>query len=276
MRVRSARSILSALVVTGLMALGAGALAAHDLFLKLDSYYLPMHAAVRVTSLNGTFTKSEGAVARDRVEDLALVGPRGRRRLDTAALAAHHDTSDLHLRTEAEGTYVLGLSVRAREIALTSAQFNEYLKEEGIEDVLAERTRSGMLGEPAKERYAKHVKAIFQVGKTRSDAYATVLGYPAEIVPLENPYKLKPGATLRVRCLIGGQPMGGLVVLAGGGGPEGDHLAALASRTNADGVAKIRLRSAGKWYVKFIRMRPSTLTGINYESQWATLTFQVR
>jgi uncharacterized GH25 family protein len=49
----------------------------------------------------------------------------------------------------------------------------------------------------ARERYHKHVKAMVQVGNTRSDHYATPLGYPAEIVPMENPYSLANGASGR-------------------------------------------------------------------------------
>jgi len=32
----------------------------------------------------------------------------------------------------------------------------------------------------------------------------------------------------------------------------------------------------GKWYVKFIRMTPVQGDSVNYESKWATLSFQVR
>jgi hypothetical protein len=48
-------------------------------------------------------------------------------------------------------------------------------------------------------------------------------------------------------------------------------------RTDADGVARVWLRSSGIWYVKFIHMERVTAdTTIDYESKWATLTFQVR
>jgi hypothetical protein len=264
------------LLIVAALALSASSLAAHELFLKLDSYFLPPATRVRVLILNGTFTKSEGTVARDRIADLALVGPGGRSRLDTSAITARHDTSELHLRTAGEGTYVLGLSVRPREIALTGQQFNGYLKEEGIDEMLAERTRTGALGEAAKERYAKHVKAIFQVGKAPSDAYATVLGYAAEIVPLENPYTLKRGETLRFRCLINGQPAPGLTVLAGGLSTRGSVIREARVRSDSAGIAAVPLGSAGRWYVKFIRMQRSTEPGITHESQWATLTFEVR
>lgn len=258
------------------LAFSVGSLAAHDLFLKLESYFLPKDTAVRVPVLNGTFSKSEGVVARDRVAALTLTGPRGSASLDTTALTSRNDTSFIRLRTGDEGTYVLGLSVRPREIALTGEQFNGYLKEEGLDDVLAERTRTGTLTEPAKERYAKHVKAVFQVGAARSDSWATPLGYPAELVPLENPYELKRGASLRVRCLVDGQPGAGLMVLAGGRTRTGGRLPQLRVKSNAEGVASIPLATAGKWYVKFIRMRRSTEPGITHESQWATLTFEVR
>ena len=65
--------------------------------------------------------------------------------------------------------------------------------EAGIPDVLAARERDGELGVPAWERYAKHVKAVVQVGESSSGPFDTVLGYPAEIVALVNPYTLTAG-----------------------------------------------------------------------------------
>ena len=254
----------------------ASALAAHDLFLKLNSYFLPKDTAVRVPILNGTFSTSESAVARDRIASVTLSGPSGSTALDTTAVSARRDTSFINLQTGGEGTYVLGLSVKPREIALTGEQFNGYLQEEGLDEMIAERTRDGTLAQPARERYAKHVKAVFQVGAARSEAWATPLGYPAEIVPLENPYTLKRGATLRVRCLVDGQPGANLTVLAGGRTRSGARQQPVRVRTDADGMASIPLAAAGKWYVKFIRMRRSAESGITHESQWATLTFEVR
>lgn len=265
---------------TGLLVLAfavlAGSLAAHDLFLKLTTYFLPPNTAVQALLLNGTFTRSENSVTRDRIADLTLAGGTGRSTLDTTSVLPRGDSTRVQFRTGTDGTYVLGLSTRPREIALTGEQFNGYLKEEGIDDVLAERTRTATLGVAAKERYAKHVKAIFQVGDTRTDQYATVLGYGAEIVPLENPYALKPGATLRVRCFVKGQSVPGLTVLAGGTSGEGRPIPESRSRTDSGGMATIQLSTAGRWYVKFISMKPSSEPGITHESQWATLTFQVR
>lgn len=263
------------LFLLGLLALTAGSLAAHDLFLKLNSYFLPTDTAVRVPILNGTFSKSEGVVARDRIAGVMLSGPGGSTALDTTAVSARKDTSFINLRTGGEGTYVLGLSVKPREIALTGEQFNGYLKEEGMDEILAERTRTGTLGKAVKERYTKHVKAIFQVGTAHSGNWATPLGYAAEIVPLESPYAIRRGATLRVRCLLEGQPAANITVIAGGRTRTGARHKELRVRTDADGVAAIPLAAAGKWYIKFVNARPST-EGVDYASQWATLTFELR
>jgi len=269
-------SSVRTLLIAGGLALVAGSLSAHDLFLKLSTYFLPPNTPVQALLLNGTFTTSEGVVARNRIADVSLVGPAGRTALDTTAVSARGDSSLLRFRTGGTGTYALGLSMRPREIALTGEQFNGYLKEEGLDDVLADRTRSGTLGEAAKESYAKHVKAIFQVGDVRSDHYASVLGYAAEIVPLENPFEAKPGATLRFRCLVNGQPAAGLTVLAGGTTSRGVAIPQARASTDSAGVARIRLEVAGRWYVKFINMQRSTQAGLTHQSQWATLTFEVR
>ena len=92
-------------------------------------------------------------------------------------MTAPNDSSFVALRTSATGTYVLGLSVRPRDVDYTAEQFNEYLKHEGYDDVLAERTRLGTLGQSGRRRYSTHVKAIFQVGKRSSDSYSKPLGY---------------------------------------------------------------------------------------------------
>lgn len=267
---------LPTLAAAAVLVLAASSLAAHDLFLKLTTYFLPTDTPVRVLVLNGTFDQSESVVARDRVARLTLSGAAGSSSLDTAALTARHDTSFVSFRTGASGTYVLGLSVRPRDVDYTAEEFNEYLKADGYDEVLAERTRTGALGQAGRRRYSTHVKAIFQVGETRSEAYSTVLGYAAEIVPLDNPYGLKRGDTLRLRCLIDGRPAQGMLVHLGGQTQAGVAFADTAVRSGPDGIVRVPLQTAGRWYAKMAKMGPSAVPGIKYESERATLTFEVR
>jgi hypothetical protein len=59
-------------IATLAIVLATMSVAAHDLFLKLDSYFLPPNSKAIVRVLNGTFQKSEGAVARERLADLSV------------------------------------------------------------------------------------------------------------------------------------------------------------------------------------------------------------
>jgi uncharacterized GH25 family protein len=262
-------------LVAMLLMITATVLLGHDLFLKLDSYFVPPNSAVRVAVLNGTFSSSESAVKADRLVDLSMVGPTERRSIPRESWKPSGDTTWLSVQTGAPGTYVIGASLSPRQIALSAEAFNGYLKEDGIPDVLDARTRNGALGRAARERYQKHVKAILQVGDLRTRAFEFVLGYPAEIVPLTNPYLVILGDTLAVRCLVDGQPVAQQLIIAGG---ERDttRIPETRVRTASDGVARFVIRTPGKWYVKFIHLVPVQGDSVNYESKWATLTFQVR
>ena len=263
-------------VLTGmLLMISATLVLAHDLFLKLDNYFVPPNTAVRIAVLSGTFTASEGPVAPDRLLDLSVVGPAERRPIPRTSWRPSGDSTWLTVQTGAPGTYVIGASLSPRQIALSAEDFNSYLKEDGIPDVLNARTLHGELGVAVREQYQKHVKALLQVGETRTDAFATVLGYPAEIVPLTNPYALKIGDTLAVRTLLDGNPVTRQLVIAGGE-RDGKAIAETWDRSDSSGVARFALSGAGKWYIKFIHMVPVSGDSVNYESKWATLTFQVR
>jgi uncharacterized GH25 family protein len=122
------------------------------------------------------------------------------------------------------------------------------------------------------------VKAIFQVGDARSDHWRAPLGYPAELVPLRNPYTMQPGDTLALQCLVGGKPVASQFVMIGGRkGRTGDvRLPATTARCNSDGVVHVPLSQPGRWFVKFIHMTRVNDGEADYASQWASLTFEVR
>lgn len=270
------RKIVVAGLTATLLLVGAAVLQAHDLFFKLDSYLVPANAPVRVAVLNGTFQESEDPVAPGRLDGLDLVAAGQRSGLPRSAWSAEGDTSWLSFRTRDAGTYVIGASTRPREIRLEAEDFNYYLAHEEILDVLVRRAEERELDRPARERYSKHVKAVFQVGEDRSGGFDVVLGHRAELVPLENPYTLDPGDVLPVRVIVDGKPIEGLTVIAGGEGEDGQAFDARSVRSDREGVARVPLHRPGRWYVKFIHMVEADDPELEYVSRWATLTFEVR
>ena len=250
---------------------------AHDLFLKLNTYFVAPGDKVSVKILNGSFQASEGAVNFARLRDVSVVSPTGARWNPKENDFTKDDkTSFLNLETKEEGNYVAGLSTGTREIDLKAKDFNEYLTEDGIPDTLLERKRKKELTKDVRERYSKHVKIIFQAGSKQTDNYKTALGYPVEIVPVTNPYTLKTGDTFEFQCFKEGKPLANQFVMTGHEDKDGKLIIGENVRTDKNGFAKFKLAAAGLWYVKFINMTRLADPKLNYESKWATLTFELK
>ncbi|WP_020571479.1 DUF4198 domain-containing protein [Neolewinella persica] len=184
----------------------------HDMYLKLDSFFLQPNTAANIQLFNGTFDKSENAIARNRMIDVSLVGNGTRTKVDTTQWSDQDNVTILSFTTGDPGTWVAGVSTRARDFGMEAQAFNDYLKHDGVLDMLKSREENGLLDEAVVERYSKHVKTIFQVGSTRTDDWQTALDYPIEFVPISNPYDLHAGDMLKVKLLWQGQPLAGQLV----------------------------------------------------------------
>jgi uncharacterized GH25 family protein len=112
------------------------------------------------------------------------------------------------------------------------------------------------------------------VGDRRSGGLDVVFGYPAELVPLDNPYEAGMGDELSFRALVDGEPVSGQLVIAGGDGGEWE-IHEREARTDQNGVVTFRMDATGRWYVKFINMVKTDAEGLDYESKWATLSFEI-
>ena len=273
----------------------------HDMYLKLDSYFLQPNTQATIKLFNGTFEKSENVITRDRMRDMSLVGNGERLAVDAVQWSEKDSITILNFTTGAPGTWVAGVSTGPRNIEMSGADFNSYLEHDGILDMLEWRRENQAMDLPAVEKYSKHVKTIFQVGDKTSEDWKTVLGYPIEFVPLENPYDLHPGHTLSVQLLFRGEPLANELVYVGldadgsetlsdhthGEGEAQDHEHADASdgdhthtggtqlRTDDQGIAKVFLPAKGIWYLRTIHLVPSEEAGLTHESNWATLSFAV-
>ncbi len=252
-------------------------LLAHDMFLRLEQFFIAPNTTVNVRLFNGTFVLSENSITPDRLVDIAVVSPTGRAKIDVGQWNAAGDTSVFPMKTGAAGSYVIGVSTKPRVLEMSGADFNAYLRSDGIPDELAARRAQKRLETRAKERYQKHVKALVQVGSTTTDAFGTVLGYPSELVPLQNPYALKRGATLDIRVLVDGKPVANQFVQYGGLSATNTRVAQRNVRSDASGLIHIPLNRAGTYYVKFISMvRVANDPEADHASKWGSLTFGMK
>jgi len=186
----------------------------HDMYLKMDTYFIKPNEKSKIQLFNGTFDKSENVIDRDRMLGVSLVGNGKRTKVEDDQWLDKDSITILSFKSGNEGTWVAGLSTKSKDFAMTADEFNEYLEHDGVLDMLAQRKANNTLEQDAVERYSKHVKAIFQVGDQKSEDWNTVLGYPIEFVPMQNPYDLHTGAVLKVKLLKNGAPLVNQLVYA--------------------------------------------------------------
>ncbi len=269
-------------LLLSVLVLASSDLFAHDMFLKLRSYIVEPNTKVTVALYNGTFDKSENVITRDRMIDVSVVGPINQRnRINKNQWRDGWYESLLDLDLKSSGTHVIGVSTEARIIDLSAEDFNGYLIHDGILDVLEARKKSGEINQPARELYSKHVKTVIQVGDKRTDSFNINLDYPIEIILSQNPYTIKKGDELGFQVLRDGKPVVNQLVYASYAGfhehaDEGSHVETATMRTNSKGFGKVTISENGEWYLRLIHMVKSEKEGIEYESNWATFTFQIQ
>jgi len=274
-------------------------LCSHDMFLKMDNYFLDPNTNAAIQLFNGTFEKSENVIDRNRMLDMSLVGNGQRIQVDSAQWTEKDSITFLNFKTGGPGTWVAGVSTAAKNIALDAKSFNDYLEHDGVVDMLEWRKENNALDQDAVEKYSKHVKTIFQVGEELSDDWKTALGYPIEFIPQENPYDIHAGHSLKVQLLYKGKPLANQLVIIGtekseenttiehshdggdphthksGETPDHDHNSGLQLRTDDAGILEFEITNAGVWHMITIYMVQSEEEGLTHESNWATLTFAV-
>jgi ABC-type nickel/cobalt efflux system permease component RcnA len=260
----------------------------HDMYLKLDRYFLEPHSAASIMLLNGTFEASENTIDRNRMLDVSLVGHGKRSPVDSTQWREDGMMTVLDFTTGDAGTWVAGVSTGPRNIEMAAADFNAYLEHDGVLDELEWRRTNDQLAADAVEKYSKHVKTIFQVGGTTTDDWKTPLDYPIEFIPLSNPYDLHIGDELEVKLLFRGEALRDQIVIVGSSGQlhthDHEHAEEAAHhhhhedaqlRTDQDGKLRIKLAEEGIWYLRTIFMIQAFEDGLTHESNWATLTFAV-
>jgi len=176
------------------------------------------------------------------------------------------------VRVAGPGLQWIGYQSRPYPVRLEAAAFEGYLKEEGLEQIVAERARTGRSAAPGRERFHRCAKALLDVAGAPSAPDAP-LGFTLELVPLKSPYALAPGAVLPVSLSFRGKPLVNALVVAMSKAEPGKTVSA---RTDAKGMVKLALARPGLWLLKAVHMEAAPPdAGVDWESWWASVTFDL-
>ncbi|SHJ63133.1 Uncharacterized conserved protein, contains GH25 family domain [Hymenobacter daecheongensis DSM 21074] len=195
---------------------------------------------------------------------------------DLTPTARQTDTLNTAVTFSQPGLHLLAFSTSAAVTVMEAGKFNAYLQAAGLEEALALRRQRQELAQPGREAYRRCAKTLLQVGAASADTariYARVAGLPLELVPEQNPYTLKPGASLTLRVLAAGQPVRGALVQLWQR-PPGQPMQVIRARSNQNGRVLFRLAGASSYLVSTVRMVPAPdAKTADWQSTWATLTF---
>ena len=267
---------------------------AHEFWLQPASYRVTAGAAMPLRLLVGeNFTGETWPRPTRRVRRFVRLGPGGPADSTDLRPALLADSLAPLLRCPTPGTQLLALVSQPAFIELPAAQFTAYLRDEGLGPALRQREEAGQTAtKPGREAYRRCAKALVLathgpaarlLPPAADTVFSRVLGLPLELVPEQNPYRLRPGAALTVRVLAQGQPVPGALVQVWQAGATGaaQQSAApavrhFATHTNAQGRVLLRLPGAGPYLLATVRMEaapPNLANRADWLSTWASLTF---
>ena len=170
------------------------------------------------------------------------------------------------------GNYLLAMNRNWAYIKIEPQKFEDYLREDGMEYIIAEREELGERNKEGRERYSRYLKSLLEVDARRDDVYKKQLGQKLEITPLENPYSKKIGDKLGFQILFDGKPLAGRTVFADNRGSATQKMT-----TDKNGKITMKIDNSDLWLVRLVNMRrcATDCNEADWESFWGALTFGV-
>jgi uncharacterized GH25 family protein len=192
---------------------------------------------------------------------------------DIRALVRPEEKEKLKIKFTEEGTHLVVMQSNYAFIELEAEKFNEYLKEDGLDNALEQRKNSNTLDKPAKEFYARFTKLLVQVGNKTDNTFKKRIGLKNEIVLDQNPYTLKSGDYLQCTVLYDGKPSPHQLVKVWN--KIGTTTFLQNMYTENDGTVKFPINSKGPWMVSSVKMIQSEKEGADWQTMWASLVFGI-
>ena len=264
-------SIKVLLLLFGLM-LVVSLIEAHEFWLQPKKYRYMLGEEVKVDFMVGeSFTGEYWDLARHKAEKMELHRASGVE--DLVKEVKSTKGNNLSVKADQEGTYLLAMQSNAAYIEMEGKEFNAYLKEDGLDNILNERKKLNQLEKPSTEYYTRYVKLLVQVGDKKDDSYKKKVGLRYEIIPDQNPYTLKTGDHLQCNVFFEGKPAPHALVKVWNKVNNTTFMQNI--YTENDGSIRFPISTSGEWMVSSVKMIKSETEGAQYHSLWASLVFGI-
>jgi uncharacterized GH25 family protein len=260
------------LLTAAAVVLAATPLFAHDFWIEPTTFHPEVGSTVGLSLRVGQgFRGDPVPLMPDKIVKFVTVSAAG---VETAAGGIPGRDPAGRARVSEPGFVIAGYRSSPSSLELPADKFEAYLKDEGLEKIIAIRARRGESEKPSKEIYSRCAKALLDAGGAGNAGFDRALGLRLELVPETSPKKLpaNAGGSVPVRLLFEGKPLAEALVVAIN---RDDPDKRLSARTDKAGRVVLALPRGGVWLVKAVHMVPAPAeSGADWESLWASLTFE--
>jgi uncharacterized GH25 family protein len=266
--------VITVLILLALSSIGYPA-AAHDTWIQ-PRRTVVLHGTIAQIDLTSgdKFAVFDAAIMPDRVAT-ARARLNGKT-VDVQLGAPEKKSLEIRVPLSDPGIATIWLSLTPKFIELNRKEVQHYLQEIDAPALLTQAWYAGKGSKPWREIYAKHTKTFVVVGRggrTKADrSWSEPVGMPLEIVPEKDPTTLRAGDEFPVRVLRNKAPLADFSL---GIVREGKTNRAF-NKTDVGGRAVFKVARAGKWLLRGTELRSSNKPGIDWESDFTTLSFDVQ
>jgi uncharacterized GH25 family protein len=247
-------------------------LQAHEFWLQPSKFFLsPNDNLILNFKVGEAFIGDAWTLEKERIQKLEI---HHQQIIDDLKSSISEGKNDVQIPLVAEGTYMVVMQSNNAFSDLEAEKFNEYLKEDGLEDALSHRENTNTLTKNGKEFYARNAKLLVQVGTKTDDTYKKPVGLPLEIIPQQNPYAAKIGDVIKFKILFEGKPVFTAKVKVWN--RHNNRTTVQNIYSQQDGMIEARISNAGAWMVSVVQMVPSKDPKADWQSYWGSLVFGIK
>ena len=186
------------------------------------------------------------------------------------------DLPAVSMTAEANGAAVLAYESAGDRITFNEWQrFADYLAMEGLGEIAAAHTQRGLSKDQVTEIYTRYAKALVSLGgKSGPDR---VIGFPLELVALDDPFTAGPEEPVRIQLLFNGEPLANRQISLFVRLIANEKAPRINLVSDENGLVVIKLAGEGPWLVSSVHMIPAPEgRNADWESLWASLVIGKR
>ena len=244
---------------------------AHEFWLEPVKFWLKTNEITRIDLMVGEDYKGDHSNGH-KYKILKLDHHGNGQKADIRSKVYGDSLSSFYISFQSPGSHLIAFNNTSKFIELEALQFNEYLRTEGLDNVIKLREQSNDTIKAGRELYQRCVKTLVQVGDKPDDSYAINTGMRLEIIPAKNPYEQKSQGMVRFKILFDNKALhNGLVLAWHKVNGKTTHKTL---RSDVNGNVAFRIDPVGKWMISTVHMIPtSDSKNGDWQSFWGSYTF---